>query len=86
MITKNTTQPTPLSPITSPPTEAEIRDYANHLYVQHGSIDGRDYDDWLEAEACLRANIPKESSRTRLHHHTQITERSVLPLVKHGRS
>ena len=68
------------------PSEDEIRDYANHLYVQHGSQTGHDRDDWLEAEACLRANIPKESSRTRMHHHTQITERTVLPLVKHGRS
>jgi len=70
----------------SQPSEDEIRDYANHLYVQHGSLNGHDRDDWLEAEACLRANIPKESSRTRLHHHTQLTERAALPLVKHGRS
>ena len=67
------------------PSEDEIRDYANHLYVQHGSLNGHDRDDWLEAEACLRANIPKASSRTRMHDHTQITERAVLPLVKHGR-
>jgi hypothetical protein len=70
----------------SPPPEDEIRDYANHLYVQHGSLNGHDRDDWLEAEACLRANIPKDSSRTRMHHYTQVTERLVLPLVKHGRS
>jgi len=67
------------------PREDEIRDYANHLYIQRGSLNGHDRDDWLEAEACLRANIPKESSRTRMHHHTQITERTTLPLVKHGR-
>jgi hypothetical protein len=69
-----------------PPSEEEIRDYANHLYVQHGSLPGHEGDDWLEAEACLRANIPKESSRTRMHLHAQITERASLPLVKHGRS
>ena len=68
------------------PTQEEIRDYANHLYVQRGSVNGHDRDDWLEAEACLAANIPKESSRTRMHRHTQITERAALPLVKHGRS
>ena len=68
------------------PSEDEIRDYANHLYVQRGSLNGHDCDDWLEAEACLGANIPKESSRTRMHHHTQITERAALPLVAHGRS
>ena len=74
------------SATTSRPSEDEIRGYANHLYVQRGSLNGHDCDDWLEAEACLRANIPKESSRTRMHHHTQITERAVLPLVRHGRS
>ena len=68
------------------PSEAEIRDYANHLYVQRGALNGHDCDDWREAEACLRANIPKEFSRTRLHHLTQLTERAALPLVKHGRS
>lgn len=80
MITQTSTQPK------QPPAEDEIRDYANHLFVQHGSIHGHDRDDWLEAEACLRASIPKESSRTRMHRHTQITERAALPLVKHGRS
>ena len=76
-------QPSAIAP---QPSEDEIRDYANHLYVQHGSLSGHDRDNWLEAEACLRANIPKEASRTRMHHHTQITERAMLPLVKHGRS
>ena len=82
--------PTPpskqLSATAPQPSEGEIRDYANHLYVQRGSVNGHDCDDWLEAEACLGANIPKESLRTRMHHHTQITERAALPLVKHGRS
>ena len=35
-------------------SEDEIRDYANHLYVQHGSLNGHDCDDWLEAEKELR--------------------------------
>ena len=73
------------SAIAPQPSDDEIRDYASHLYIQRGSLNGHDCDDWLEAEACLRANIPKESSRTRLHHLMQITERLVLPLVKHGR-
>ncbi|MEO6004694.1 MAG: DUF2934 domain-containing protein [Opitutus sp.] len=68
------------------PTHDEIREYANHLYLQHGSVNGHDGDDWFEAEACLRANIPKEFSRSRLHHHTQITEREALGLIKHGNS
>jgi hypothetical protein len=77
---------TATTPTAPRPSEDEIRDYANHLYVQRGSLNGHDRDDWLEAEACLGASIPKESSRTRMHHHTQITERAALPLVKHGRS
>jgi hypothetical protein len=81
-------QPTPPSRQPSAaaphPSEGEIRDYANHLYVQRGSVNGHDWDDWLEAEACLGANIPKECTRTRMHHHAQITERAALPLVKHG--
>ena len=68
------------------PSEAEIREYANHLFVQRGALDGYHCEDWQEAEACLRANIPKEFSRTRLHHLAQLTERAVLPLVKHGKS
>ncbi len=68
------------------PSEGEIRDYANYLFVQRGGQHGHDYDDWLEAEACLNASIPKESFRTRMHHHSRITERAQLPLVHHGRS
>ena len=79
--------PSKQSSATTPqPSEDEIRDYANHLYVQRGSLNGHDCDDWLEAKAYLSANISMESSRTRMHHHTQITDRAALPLVKHGRS
>jgi len=75
-----------LSATAPQPSEDEVRDYANHLYIQRGSVNGHDCDDWLEAEACLAANISKEFSRTRMHQHTQITDRAALPLVKHGRS
>jgi hypothetical protein len=67
-------------------SEGEIRDYASHLFVQHGCVEGHDLENWQEAEACLRAGIPMENSRTRLHHHTQVTERAALGLVKHGKS
>ncbi len=67
-----------------PPAEDEIREYAQHLFAQRGSVHGHDCGDWLEAEACLRAHIPKESSQTRMHQHTLLTERAALPLVKHG--
>ncbi len=68
------------------PTEDDIRSYANHLYRARGSTDGHDGEDWLEAEACLRANIPREAAHTRVHHHTLLTARAVVPLIKHGRS
>ena len=51
------------------PSENDVRDYAYHLFLQNGGIPGRDAEDWLEAEACLCANIPREHSRTRLHRH-----------------
>lgn len=51
------------------PTEDDIRRYAEHLYVQSGRIPGHDQDNWLEAKACLEANIPKDRSHARLHHH-----------------
>ena len=86
MSTQTITASEQLSTLVPPLSEDEIRDYANHLYVQHGSVHGHDGDDWLEAEACLRAGIPREASRLRLHHHTQITERGALALVKHGKS
>ncbi|MEO6873688.1 MAG: DUF2934 domain-containing protein [Opitutaceae bacterium] len=79
-------KPNPNPVIAPQPSEDEIRDYANHLYVQRGSGNGHDVADWFEAEACLRAQIPKEASRTRLHHHTQISERAALGLIKHGKS
>ena len=53
------------------PSEDEIRDYAFHLYVQGGCVPGHDAEHWQEAESCLRANIPMEHTRTRLHRHMQ---------------
>ena len=50
-------------------TEDEIRDYAYHLYQQSGCIPGHDVDNWIEARACLEANIPREHAHTRLHRH-----------------
>lgn len=49
--------------------EDDIRTYAYHLYEQSGHIAGRDLDNWLEAQACLAANIPQVQCNTRLHHH-----------------
>jgi hypothetical protein len=50
-------------------TEAEIRDYAQHLFEQSGRIPGRDLDNWLEAKACLEAHIPRHLTHLRLHRH-----------------
>jgi len=60
----------PTNPTLRDSSEENIRDYAYHLYVQSGCIPGRDSDNWFEAEACIRANIPKAESHTRLRRHT----------------
>jgi len=49
--------------------EDTVRDYAYHLYEQSGCIPGHELDNWLEARACLQANIPAHQSRARLFHH-----------------
>jgi hypothetical protein len=50
-------------------TEDDIRSYAEHLFEQSGRVPGRDVDNWLEARACLEANVPREESHRRLHRH-----------------
>jgi hypothetical protein len=37
------------------PTYTEIAEAAYQRYLQRGSVDGRDFDDWLEAERELKA-------------------------------
>jgi len=70
------------SPHTSDPsaslTEAEIRDYAYHLYDQSGFAAGRDLDNWLEAKACLSSGIPKAESHIRLHQNSFKPRRELL--------
>ena len=51
------------------PSEDDIRDYAYHLYRQSDCAPGHDLANWLEATACLQANIPADRSGTRLHEH-----------------
>lgn len=48
------------------PTEAEIREYAHHLYVSSGWLPGRDLDNWLQAESHL---IAERKPRRTSHHH-----------------
>jgi hypothetical protein len=52
---------------TSAPSDEAIRDYAYHLYQQSSCEPGHDLDNWLEAAACLKANIPAHRSSMRLH-------------------
>jgi hypothetical protein len=60
----------PTLPTIAPsPNEQDIRDYAFHLYQQSSCTPGHDLDNWLEATACLNANIPSHNSSTRLHRH-----------------
>ena len=63
------------------PTEDEIRDYAFHLYQQSGCIPGHDVDNWLEAKACLEANIPRQHAHTRLHRHRHPATRDAVTVV-----
>ena len=59
-----------LPPIPSNPDEDDIRAYAFHLYQQGGCVPGHDLENWFEATACLKANIPAQQSRIRLHSQT----------------
>ncbi len=56
-------------PVRPEPSDENIRDYAYHLYQQSSCVPGHDLDNWLEATACLKANIPVHQSRSRLHWH-----------------
>ncbi len=56
-------------PVFSEPSEEEIKNYAFQLYLQSDCEPGHDLDNWLEASACLKANIPLKQSRCRLHCH-----------------
>ena len=51
------------------PCDDLVRDYAYHLFVQSGRIPGCDLDNWLEAKACIRANVPMHRSHVRLQRH-----------------
>ena len=58
----------PTLPLVPPePKEEDIREYAFHLYEQSRCEPGHDVDNWLEATACLKANIPAHASQNRLH-------------------
>jgi hypothetical protein len=63
------------------PSEDDIRDYAFHLYQQSNCIPGQDLDNWLEATACLKANIPSHRSGTRLHQHVNGLESGELRAI-----
>ena len=71
--------------VAAEPSEAVIRDYAYQLYQQGSGAHGHDVDHWLEATACLKANIPAHASRSRLHQHVNGSENGALrpqrPLV-----
>ena len=66
---KNITLPTKAPAPT--PAEVDIRDYAYHLYEQNGRLAGHDLEHWLEAKACLEANIPRHHARSRLQRHVR---------------
>ena len=61
----------PSAPARAEPGDDEIREYAYHLYEQSGRTDGQDFENWLEARACLQAGIPAHGAQTRLHRHLE---------------
>jgi hypothetical protein len=61
------TKPQAPPPPVREPTDDAIRDYAFHLYQQSGCVPGHDLENWLEAKACLAANLPRELSPPRQH-------------------
>lgn len=63
------------------PSDDVIREYAYHLYEQGNCSPGHDLDNWLEATACLKANIPTHRSGTRLHQHVHGPESNKLHAV-----
>jgi hypothetical protein len=71
----------PSLPIVLPaPKEEDIRNYAFHLYEQSRCLPGHDLDNWLEATACLQANIPAHQSASRLHRHVNLpADREIHP-------
>ena len=60
------------------PTVDDTRAYAFHLYQQSNCQPGHDLDNWLEASACLKANIPSHQTHARLHHHCNAQESGSL--------
>jgi hypothetical protein len=66
---------------TRQPTDDEIRDYAYHLYQQSGCAPGHDLENWLEAKACLEANIPQTHTRARLHRHRNPEPEATIVVV-----
>lgn len=73
-----------LPPFVPTPRESDIREYAFHLYEQSNCAGGHDLDNWLEATACLQANIPYHRSATRLHAH--INERELAKVQAAGKA
>jgi hypothetical protein len=63
------------------PSEDDIRDYAYQPYQQSNGAPGHDLDYWLEATACLKANIPSHRSGTRLHQYFNGSENGGPSLV-----
>ena len=59
---KEPTKKRPANVVTDPNLEQEIRRRAYALYEERGREDGHDIDDWLRAEAELRATASKAAA------------------------
>ena len=70
-----------LPPVRHEPSDKDIREYAYHLYQQSSCVPGHDLDNWFEATACLKANIPQHRSHSRLHRHLNGSNDGELSLL-----
>lgn len=54
---KKSSRPAPAAPSAPPPTREQIEALAHAIWIDRGRPDGRELDNWLEAERQLRGEV-----------------------------
>jgi hypothetical protein len=54
---KRAVQPAPVAPGTPPPTHEQIAALAHAIWIDRGRPEGRELDNWLEAERQLKGDV-----------------------------
>lgn len=57
MKSKRAAQPAPIAPGTPPPTHEQIAALAHAIWIDRGRPEGRELDNWLEAERQLKGEV-----------------------------